>query len=83
METVSEKTKKGRRPLKIIKKDIRTAIRVSKAEFFVIRLKAQKAGVKLSAFIGQIVIEGAVTNRLSEEERHFVRQLIGMSNNLN
>jgi len=83
METVRENKKGSGRPAKTIKKDIRTAVRFSKTEFFVIRQKAQKAGVKPSAFIRQTVIEGAVTNRLNEEERHFVRQLIGMVNNLN
>jgi hypothetical protein len=30
-----------------------------------------------------MAIHGQVSNRLSEEERHFVRELIGMSNNVN
>lgn len=83
METVREKRKRAGRPAKSVKKDIRTAVRFSKTEFFVIRQKAQKAGIKPSAFIRQTAIEAVVTNRLSEEERQFVRQLIGMSNNLN
>jgi succinylglutamate desuccinylase len=83
METVKENKKPGGRPAKSIKKDIRTAIRFSKTEYFIVRQKALKAGLKVSAYIRQIAIEGVVTNRLSEEERHFVRQLIGTSNNLN
>jgi len=35
--------------------------------------------MKVSAYVRQIAINGAVTTRLNEEERHFVRQLIGMS----
>ena len=83
METVRAKKKPVGRPAKIIKKEIRTAIRWSKTEYFIVRQKAAKAGIKVSAYIRKIAIEGMVTNRLSEEERQFVRQLIGMSNNLN
>jgi len=83
MEILREKTKKAGRPAKTIKKDIRTAVRFRKAEFFVIRQKGTRAGVKPSAFIRQKAIEGVVSNKLSEEDRHFVRQLIGMANNLN
>ncbi|MCW3107417.1 MAG: mobilization protein BmgB [Segetibacter sp.] len=83
METVRENEKPGGRPAKIIKKNIRTAIRFSKTEDFIVRQKALKAGLKVSVYIRQIAIEGVVANRLSEEERHFVRQLIGISNNIN
>ena len=71
------------RPVKATKKDIRAAVRFSKTEDFIVRQKAAKAGLKVSAYVRQIAIQGQVTNRLSEEERHIVRQLIGMSNNLN
>ena len=83
METVRENKKPGGRPAKTITKDIRAAIRFSKTEHFIVRQKALKAGLKVSVYIRQIAIEGLVTNRLSEEERHFVRQLIGVSYNLN
>ena len=83
MEPVRESKKLGGRPAKSIRKDIRTAIRFSKTEYFIVRQKAFKAGLKVSVYIRQIAIEGLVTNRLSEEERQFVRQLIGVSNNLN
>ncbi len=83
MEAVREKRKKAGRPAKIIKREVRTAVRFSKTEYFIIRQKALKAGVKPSAFIRQIAIIGEITMRLNEEERQFVRQLIGMSNNLN
>ncbi len=83
MEAVREKRKKAGRPAKIIKREVRTAVRFSKTEYFIIRQKALKAGVKPSAFIRQIAINGEIMMRLNEEERQFVRQLIGMSNNLN
>ncbi len=78
METVKKKTKQAGRPAKIIKKEIRAAVRFSKTEYFIIRQKAAKAGMKVSAYVRQIAINGAVTTRLSEEERHFFRQLIGI-----
>jgi hypothetical protein len=83
MEPVREKKRKAGRPAQIIKKEVRTAVWFSKTEYFIIRQKASKAGVKPSTFIRQIAINGEVTRWLSEEERQFVRQLIGMSNNLN
>ena len=83
METVRETKKGSGRPVKTIKKDIRTAVRFSKLEYFVVRQKAERAGIKVSAYLRQTAIASAVINRLSEEERQFVRQLIGMSNNLN
>jgi hypothetical protein len=83
METVRAKKKPAGRPTKTVKKEIRTAIRWSKTEHFIIRQKAAKAGLKVSAYLRQIAIEGKVTTRLNEEERQFVRQLIPMSNNLN
>src|SRR3954451_15174329 len=80
METVKKKTRHGGRPAKMIKKEIRAAVRFSKTEYFIIRQKAAKAGMKVSAYVRQIAINGVVTTRLNEEERHFVRQLIGISN---
>jgi len=83
METVREQKKKAGRPAKAIKKEIRAAIRFSKAEYFIIRQKAKDAGLKASVYIREIAISGQVLKRLNDEERQFVRQLIGMSNNLN
>ena len=83
METVSTKKKKAGRPAKLIKKEIRACIRFSKSEYFIIKEKAAKAGANASEYIRQVCINGHVKNRLREEERQFVRQLIGMANNLN
>jgi len=83
METVRQNRKKAGRPAKTIKKEIRTAIRFSKLEYFVIRQKAAKAGIKASAYIREVAINGQVTRRLTDEERQIVRQLIGMSGNFN
>ena len=71
------------RPKKEVKKDIVTGTRFSKIEHYVVRQKSIKAGLKTSEYIRQMAITGQVKARMSEEERHFVRQLIGMANNLN
>lgn len=83
MEKVRSHKKLPGRPAKFIKREIRASVRFTKTEYFIIRQKASKAGIKASAYIRQIAINGAVMTRLNEEERQFVRQLIGMANNLN
>jgi len=83
METVSMKKKKAGRPAKSIKKEVRACVRFTRPEYFIIKEKASKAGVNASTYIRQIAIYGTVKNRLTDEERQFVRQLIGMANNLN
>ena len=83
MEDVKPQKKKAGRPTKAFKKEVRACIRYSKAEYFIIRQKASKAGIKPSVYVRQITINGQVKSRLTEEERHFVKQLIGMANNLN
>ena len=83
METVDERHIKAGRPPKTIKKDIRAAVRFSRTEYFIVQTKAGKAGVKVSAYIREVAINATLKPRLNEEERQFVRQLIGISNNLN
>jgi Bacterial mobilisation protein (MobC) len=83
METVRKRRKKAGRPAKTIKREIRTCIRFTKPEHFIIKEKAAAAGLKTAGYIRQIAIHAVINPRLTEEERHFVRQLIGMANNLN
>ncbi len=83
MATVRTKRKKAGRPIKTIKKEVRACVRFTKTEYFIVREKASKAGLKASEYIRQITIKGQVKTRLAEEERQFARQLIGMANNLN
>jgi len=83
METAKAAKKQAGRPVKAIRKEIRACIRFTKAEYFVIRNKATKAGIKASAYIREIAINAEVKARLTEEERQFVRQLVGLSNNIN
>ncbi|GEO11153.1 plasmid mobilization protein [Segetibacter aerophilus] len=83
MEKVRALKRQAGRPVKAIKKEIRASVRFTKAEYFSIRNKASKAGIKASAYIREIAINGEVKMRFTEEERQFVRQIVGMSNNFN
>jgi hypothetical protein len=79
----SEKRHGGGRPRKIIKRESATGVRFTKVEYFVIKQKALKAGMRVTNYIREMALNGSVITRTSEEERHFIRQLIGISNNLN
>jgi len=79
----SEKRHSGGRPKKLIKRESATGVRFTKTEYFVIKQKALKAGMHVTSYIREMALKGNVTARASEEERHFIRQLIGISNNLN
>lgn len=83
METVSKEIKKAGRPVKSIKKEIRACVRFSKYEYYIIKEKAVQAGVNTSVYIRQIAIHAKIMHRITEEELHFVRQLAGISNNIN
>ena len=90
METVQVKKKpacpvgrKAGRPAKTIKKEIRACVRFTRYEYFIIKEKATEAGVNASVYIRQTAIGGKMIPRITEEELHFVRQLVGMSNNIN
>jgi Bacterial mobilisation protein (MobC) len=83
METVSKIKKKMGRPAKAVKKEVRACVRFSRHEYFIIREKAREAGVKTSEYIRQTAIKAKIITRINAEELHFVRQLVGMANNLN
>jgi len=73
----------GGRPKKAVKRETVTGVRFTKAEYYVVKQKASKAGQKISLYIRQMALQGKIIARMSDEERHFVRQLSGMANNLN
>jgi len=74
---------KGGRPKKASTRKIVKGIRYTTVEYFVVKQKAARAGMAISIYIRQMSMTGKLTARLNEEERQFVRQLIGMANNLN
>lgn len=75
--------KKGGRPAKAVKKEKQTGIRFTKAEYFVIKNKAAKAGTLLTAYIRHMALHGQIKERLNDEERTIARQLIAMATNIN
>ena len=83
METAPMKKKKGGRPPKKLKRELRVTVRFSKLEHYIVQQKATKAGMNISEFIRPAAIYGKVIPRQNEEERHITRQLVGMANNFN
>jgi hypothetical protein len=83
METVTARKKKIGRPVKVVKKDIRTCVRFTKSEYLAIKGKATKAGMTTAAFLRQSAFQSVIRTRLSLEETQSVRQLVGMANNIN
>jgi hypothetical protein len=81
-EIITIKHKNGR-PKKAVRKEIVRSIRFSKTEYFIVKQQASRSGLKITVYIRQIALQGKIISRLNEEERQFVRQLIGMANNLN
>ena len=81
-----EETRKkhlGGRPKKDVKKQVVTAVRFAKTEYFVVKQKALKAGLRVTVYIRLMALKGQVNAKMNEEERQFVRELIRMSNNIN
>lgn len=83
MVTVNKTTKKAGRPAQAIKKEIRACVRFTQHEYFIVREKAGQAGVNASVYMRQTAIQGKIISRLTTEEMQIVRQLIGMSVNIN
>jgi hypothetical protein len=60
----------------------RMSISVTGDDYRVIKEKAQKAGLGISAYFREITFNGQVTARLTEEELAFFRATVGLSNDL-
>ncbi len=83
MEKRKRQKQKPGRPIKEDKKEVRAAVRFTKKDYQIVEEKSSKTGLTTSEFIRQTALLSSVNSRLTNEEIHFVRQLIGMSNNLN
>ncbi len=83
MEAMEKHGKAPGRPVQIVKKVHRLAVRLSAAEYFIVREKAGQAGMKPSAYLRESVLYAQVKPRITREELSVIRQLIGMANNLN
>ncbi|HUS01702.1 MAG TPA: plasmid mobilization relaxosome protein MobC [Chitinophagaceae bacterium] len=80
---VSKIKHSGGRPKKQVKREIITGVRFTKVEYFAVKHKASKSGMKITLYIREMALQGKIISRLTEEERQFVRQLIGIANNIN
>ena len=80
---MSDKKNKGGRPVKVIKREAATGVRFTKSEYFIVKHKASKAGLRITQYLREMAIEGQIIARLTQEERNQIRQLVGMANNLN
>ena len=83
METENSKKRIPGRPGKQIKKEVRAAVRFTPYEYFIIQEKAVQSGRTVSAYIRQAAIQTKIMQRLTEEEVQLIRQLAGMSGNIN
>ena len=83
METVRMKKKKGGRPTKSLKRELRITARFSKLEHYILQQKAGKVGINVSEFLRQAAITAKVSARQTAEERDSTRKLIGVANNFN
>ena len=83
MELVKKKNKKAGRPVKTQRKEVRAAVRFTLADYKSIEERATKAGMKVSAFIRDAALHATIISRLTEQELLYIRQLVGMSTNLN
>lgn len=52
-------------------------------QYFIVRQKADEAGVNISDYMRQVAIYGQVKARWSEEERTIFKGLVGIANDIN
>lgn len=84
MISADRKTKHaGGRPNKATKRTMIKGIRFTAEEYLSIKAKASQAGKTITTYIRQASLQQQIQITLDSEERQFVRQLIGMANNLN
>lgn len=80
---MNEEKHSGGRPKKVVKREAATGVRFTKAEYFIVKQKANKAGYRITQYIRIMALEGQVIARLNPTEKELIPQLIGMANNLN
>ena len=81
-ESIAKKKQPGR-PKKAIKKSNVIVVRLTPAEYILIKNKAAEAGLKLSVWFRLAAKNAHIVPRLSTDEMSFLRSLSGMGNNLN
>src|SRR5699024_7901101 len=83
MEQQNDKTNKGDRPPKDGKRQKRITIHLTLAEYFVIQQKAEKVQIPVASYFRKAGVYNNIKASLSKEDRHFCRQLTGISHNYN
>ena len=83
MKTTS--TKSGGRPAKnsIEKKQRVVSTKLTKPYFYAIQKRAEDAGISLSEYVRQAVVNGQVVPRISRQDADTLRKLAGEANNIN
>ena len=67
------------RPALPSKRENAIGVRLTQAERFIIVERARRTGMNFTAYIRQMAITGKIIDRLTEEDRQILRQLIQMS----
>ena len=83
MKTTSTKT--GGRPAKnsIEKKQRVVSTKLTKPYFYAIQKRATDAGISLSEYVRQAVVNSQIIPRISRQDTDTLRKLAGEANNLN
>jgi len=83
MQSTSSKT--GGRPAKnsIEKKQRVVSTKLTKPYFYAIQKRAADAGISLSEYVRQAVVNGQIVQRISRQDADTLRKLAGEANNLN
>lgn len=63
-------------------RDQRVYVYFTLTEYTTLQKRVEQAGAELSTYMRTMALKGSILTRLTEEERAFFRQLVGMSNQL-
>ena len=58
-------------------------VRLNTVEYVTVKNRSKQAGLRLTEYQRQMVLNGQVVERLSKEQMELYRQLAGMGNNMN
>ncbi len=79
----TEKKRKGGRPKKAVKRNIRASVRFTSMEYRMIQKYAKTSGMTISEYLSSKALNHRVTAKASPDEVKIGFQLSGMANNLN
>ena len=83
MSSEKEKQQPGGRAKKAILREKWIGVRFTVEEYNAMKKKAKEAGWSMSHYLREAVINATVVSRLTAVETDYIRQLVGMSTNLN